>query len=106
MQVTACQVIRDAITRRSSIQELIRVSFALEKGPPADVAGFTVKTPHSDYPGFTARGSLSGGMAIADRVVTADPETQQQFYSLGSSVKCEISHVHFIDGTSWNAPAP
>ncbi len=106
LRVAACNVIPDAVAQRGSAQELIRVSFALEKGPSADVARFTVKTPYGDYPGFTARDSLSGGTAIADRIVTADPEAQGRLYSLGSSVGCEVSYVHFIDGTSWSAPTP
>jgi hypothetical protein len=104
IEVTGCEVIRDAIAQRGSIQELIRISFAVEQGPPADVARFTLKTPNGDYAEFTARGSLSRGTAIADRIVIADPEAQRQFYSLGSSVGCEVSFVHFIDGSSWNAP--
>jgi hypothetical protein len=104
VRVAACRVIPDTITERGSIQELIRVSFAVENGPPADIARFTLKTPNGDYEGFTARGSLSGGTAIADRLVSADLEAQRQFYAIGSSVGCEVSYVHFIDGTSWSAP--
>jgi hypothetical protein len=106
MRVATCKVIPDTVGQRGSVQELIRVSFTLEKGPPADLARFTLKTPYGDYPGFTARGSLAAGAAIADRVVIADPEAQRQFFSLDSSVGCDVSYVHFIDGTSWNAPAP
>ena len=106
VRVAACNVIPDAVGQRGSVQELIRVTFTLERGPPADLARFTLKTRYGDYPGFTARGSLSGGAAIADRVVIADPEAQRQFFALDSTLGCDVSHVHFIDGTSWNAPAP
>jgi hypothetical protein len=106
MRVAGCKVIPDAVAERGPVQQLIRVTFALDKGPPADLARFTVKTPYGDYPGFTARGSLAGGTAVADRIVTADPQEQRKFFSLDSSVGCEVSYVHFIDGTSWSAPAP
>lgn len=106
MQVGSCQIVPDTVAKSGPVQEVIRVAFGIEKGPPADVARFTVSTRAGNYPGFTARGTLGSGIAIADRIVSDDPAAQQRFYALSSdaSVACSLSYVHFVDGTSWSAP--
>lgn len=106
IHVTSCQVVPATVTRRGPVQEVIRVSFSVEKDVAADVARFSVSSPNGAYRDFTARGLFSNGIAIADRVLKADPASQQQFYSLGagSGVECMLTYVHFVDGTSWSAP--
>src|SRR5580658_2975804 len=73
VRVTACTVIPETISRRGSAPETIRVSFSIEKDPPADLARFTATAPAGALRGFTARGTFAKGAVIADRVLSEDP---------------------------------
>jgi hypothetical protein len=109
VRVQSCHVVVDRLDRRnSSVQETIRVSFAVNNGKTADLARFTLVVRREHLRDFTARGSFSDGVVIADRILKADADTQSGFNALGdSSGECIPTYVHFTDGTDWSAaPAP
>jgi hypothetical protein len=103
VRVTSCHVVEEPVSRRSTtVQETIRVSFSVESGPAADLARFTVLTPKQVLRDFTARGFFSNGVVIADRILAADPPTQERFNALHTT-ECVPTYVHFVDGSSWSA---
>lgn len=101
-RLTACDVIPETISRRGSSPESIRVSFSIDRDTPADLARFTATAPAGAFRDFTARGTFTKGVAIVDRVLTADPNAPTRPLSPG--VDCMLTYVHFVDGTSWSAP--
>lgn len=101
-RMTTCAVIPETISRRGTVPETIRVSFSIEKDTPADVARFTATAPAGAWREFTVRGKFTKGTVIADRVLTADPNVPGR--PLARGVECMLTYLHFVDGTSWEAP--
>jgi len=101
-KMIACTVVPEQISRRGTIPETIRVSFSIEKDTAADVARFTATAPAGAFRDFTARGSFSKGTIISDRVLNADAGAPSR--RLAPGTECQITYVHFVDGTSWTAP--
>jgi hypothetical protein len=99
VRVAACTVIPETVSRRGALPETIRVSFAVERDSPADLARFTATAPAGAFREFTARGTFARGVVIADRVLSADPGAVA--HGLAPGVECLLTYVHFVDGTSW-----
>ena len=100
--MTSCAVIPEVISRRGTVPETIRVSFAIDKDTSADLARFTATAPAGALRQFTARGTFAKGTMIADRVLTADSEAPS--HTLPAGTECMMTYVHFVDGSSWSAP--
>jgi len=103
VRVTSCRTIVELHARGAPAQEAIQVSFSNDHDSPADVARFSVRSITGQWKEFTARGSFSKGVVIADRILSSETSVEEHFFSRERSADCALSYVHFTDGSAWTA---
>jgi hypothetical protein len=101
LRVTACRLAIEHHGPRGPVQQIIVVSFSNDRDAPADVARFTVSNAGGVAKAFTARGSFTKGVLIADRILPAEALRQELPPSRDRGSVCALTYVHFVDGTSW-----
>jgi hypothetical protein len=106
IHVTSCRTVAEAFGRHRAVQQTIQVTFSNAGNVAADVARFTLIDGQGKLRDFTARGAFSEGVIIADRIVPMESVAQQQLFSKEKMTGCQVTYVHFVDGSSWTAPSP
>jgi hypothetical protein len=101
LRVTACRLSVEHHGPRGSVEQVVVVSFANDRDTPADVARFTVANAGGVAKAFTARGSFTKGVLIADRILPAEALRGESSGTPTSD--CALTYVHFVDGSSWTA---
>jgi hypothetical protein len=102
MHVTACRLAVENHGPRGSVEQVVIVSFANDRDAAADEARFTVSSAGGVAKAFTAHGSFTKGVLIADRIIPASGLSSQRGSGERTST-CVLTYAHFIDGTSWTA---
>lgn len=101
--VTACRLAIEHHSPRGPVEQVIVVSFSNDRDTAADVASFIVSNA-GVAKAFTARGSFTKGVLIADRILPAEPLRPAAPPSRDGGSRCTLAYVHFVDGTSWTGP--
>jgi hypothetical protein len=100
--MTSCEVIPNTIERRGEPPpETIRVSFMVTGDKPADLVRFTAVGRAGGFYEFDARGYFTKSVMISSRELEADRTAERD---LPHGVECALTHVHYVDGSSWSAP--
>lgn len=103
-RMISCEVLADTIERRGTPPpETIRVSFMITGDVPADLVRFTAVGRAGGFHQFTARGYFTKSAMISNRELEADRAAQTA--ALPPGVECTLTHVHYVDGSSWSATA-
>jgi hypothetical protein len=71
---------------------------------PADRVRFTAIAPDGDFHQFTARGHFTNSVMISGRELEPDEKVAAQ--ELPPGVECALTHIHYVDGSTWSAPEP
>jgi hypothetical protein len=103
LRLTSCRLASDRSGPRGPVQQVLVIAFANERDAPADVAQFTVANVGGVAKAFTARGSFTKGVLVADRIL---PEKQVPKPSGDRGSDCVLTYVHFTDGSFWGEATP
>jgi hypothetical protein len=103
VRVTSCRTVLEPHARGVPAQEAIQVSFSNNHDSPADVARSLIRTSTGQWRAFTARGSFSKGVIIADRILPSESSVEEHFFSREQYADCALTYVHFEDGSAWMA---
>lgn len=104
----SCTIVPKTMDHRVTPHEMIRVSFMITGNVPADIVRFTALAPGGDYNEFTARGNFARTVMISDRELEADEHDAETeaVRPLPHGVDCALTHIHFVDGSSWSGERP
>lgn len=104
-RMLSCSILPQTIERRGTAPaETIRVSFMITGDIPADRVRFIAIAPAEGFHQFTARGYFTKSVMILGREL--EPDAGVAVKELPHGVECALTYIHYVDGSSWNAPEP
>lgn len=100
-RMTSCTVMPATLDRRIEPAETIRVSFMITGDVPADTVRFVAAGPAGGFREFTIHGLFSKTTMISGRELHSSKPAEG--HPLLHGVECRLTHIDFIDGSSWSA---
>jgi hypothetical protein len=101
LHIINCQLVIEHHGPRGPVQQVVAVSFSNDRDAPADIARFAVSNAGGANKAFTARGSFTKGVLIADRILPAQLLPAPASATGDAHSACTLTYAHFADGSSW-----